>query len=123
MSRNEMTRGAVSVEAREGGHAPVGPSRRRRVLVVFVDALGPDQLESAGGLGGLPHRGRLRGILGYSCGALPTLLTGAPPERHGRMCLFSHVERGEEGVLAPLKWLGLLPRLVHERGRLRRAAA
>jgi hypothetical protein len=93
------------------------------VLVVFVDALGPAQLEAAGGLGGLKHRGQLRGILGYSCGALPTLLTGAPPERHGRMCLFSRARNEGEGVLAPLKWLGLLPRLVHERGRLRRAAA
>jgi hypothetical protein len=93
------------------------------VLVVFVDALGPSQLEAAGGLGGLPHRGRLRGILGYSCGALPTLLTGTPPERHGRMCLFSRAEREGAGVLAPLTWLGLLPRLVHERSKLRRAAA
>ncbi|MCP3137425.1 alkaline phosphatase family protein [Pyxidicoccus xibeiensis] len=117
-----MTQQTDSAEARERGYALVGPVRHRRVLVVFVDALGPSQLEASGGLGGLTHRGHLRGILGYSCGALPTLLTGAPPERHGRMCLFSHAER-EGGVLAPLKWLGLLPRLVHERGKLRRAAA
>jgi hypothetical protein len=93
-----------------------------RVLVTFVDALGPSQLELAGGLGGLPYRGRLSGILGYSSGALPTLLTGAPPACHGRMCLFSHASR-EGGVLAPLVHLGLLPRLLHERGRLRRLVA
>ena len=93
-----------------------------RVLIVFVDALGPLQLEAAGGLGGLPYRGQLRGILGYSCGALPTLLTGAPPARHGRMCLFAQASQGE-GVLAPLALLGLLPRVVHERSRLRRFAA
>jgi hypothetical protein len=94
----------------------------RRVLVVFVDALGPSQLEAAGGLGGLPHRGRLRGILGYSCGALPTLLTGVPPARHGRMCLFARANGGD-GVLAPLACLGFLPRVLHERSRLRRLAA
>jgi hypothetical protein len=94
----------------------------RRVLIVFVDALGPLQLEVAGGFGGLPYRGQLRGILGYSCAALPTLLTGAPPARHGRMCLFAQAPEGT-GVLAPLALLGLLPRVVHERGRLRRLAA
>jgi hypothetical protein len=93
-----------------------------RVLIVFVDALGPSQLEAAGGFGGLPYREKLRGILGYSCGALPTLLTGAPPAHHGRMCLFAQAPEGE-GVLAPLALLGLLPRLVHERSRLRRLAA
>ncbi|WP_375770455.1 alkaline phosphatase family protein [Archangium gephyra] len=94
----------------------------RRVLVVFVDALGPSQLEAAGGLGGLPYRGRLRGILGYSCGALPTLLTGVPPARHGRMCLFARATDGD-GVLAPLACLGFLPRVLHERSRVRRLAA
>ncbi len=93
-----------------------------RVLIVFVDALGPCQLEAAGGFGGLPYRGQLHGILGYSCGALPTLLTGAPPARHGRMCLFAQAPE-DEGVLAPLSFLGLLPRVVHERSRLRRLAA
>ena len=93
-----------------------------RVLVIFVDALGPCQLDAAGGFGGLPYRGQLRGFLGYSCGALPTLLTGAPPARHGRMCLFAQAPKGT-GVLAPLAWLGLLPRLLHERSRLRRLAA
>ncbi|RKG96215.1 alkaline phosphatase family protein [Corallococcus carmarthensis] len=123
MSRNEMCPHGDVTEARASGPVPAHPSGQRRVLVVFVDALGPSQLEAFGGLVGLPHRGRLRGILGYSCGALPTILTGAPPERHGRMCLFSHAENEGDGVLAPLKWLGLLPPLVHERSRLRRAAA
>jgi hypothetical protein len=94
----------------------------RRALVVFVDALGPSQLEGTLGLRGLPYRGRLQGILGYSCAALPTLLTGEPPARHGRMCLFAQAP-GKDAVLAPLSWLGLLPRVVHERARLRRLAA
>lgn len=97
---------------------PPGP---RRVLVVFVDAFGPATLARYGDrLGFLPHRRSLRGILGYSSGALPTVLTGAPPAAHGRMCLFSRRAASGDGLLAPLAWLGLLPAVVHERAALRR---
>lgn len=96
----------------------------RRILVVFVDALGPTQLDRADdALAFLPHRRALRGILGYSSGALPTILTGAPPNVHGRMCLFSIRRDGEPSILAPLSWLRLLPRALHERGPLRRYVA
>jgi hypothetical protein len=92
---------------------------QQSVLVVFVDALGPGQLaRMAASLPFAPHHGRLRGVLGYSCSALPTILTGAPPSVHGRMCLFARGQR-EGGILAPLSWLGLLPSLVHERRRVR----
>jgi hypothetical protein len=93
-----------------------------RVLVVFVDAFGQAQLARCGAvLPFLRYRRGLRGVLGYSSGALPTVLTGASPSVHGRMCLFSRRRRGEVGILAPLSWLGLLPRLVHERAVVRRA--
>jgi hypothetical protein len=92
-----------------------------RVIVLFVDALGPSMLERFGDrLAVAPHRRALRGVLGYSSGALATILTGEPPARHGRMCLFSRRAPGEPSLLAPLRALGLLPRLVHERARLRR---
>lgn len=90
------------------------------MLVVFVDALGPRQLERFGsGLTCLSHRRAVGGILGYTSGALPTVLTGAPPRVHGRMCLFSERKRDEAHLLGPLTWLGLLPSLVHERRRVR----
>ena len=93
-----------------------------RLLILFVDALGPAQLEAfRESFTGLPHRRSLGGILGYSTGALPTLLTGAPPAVHGRMCLFARHEPGlGPSPLRPLRWLGLLPRVLHERGALRR---
>ncbi len=95
----------------------------RRILVIFVDAFGPGQLERFGELfDSLPHRASLDSILAYSSGALPTILTGQSPSVHGRMCLFSAREHQEPGILDPLRWLGLLPRLVHERGRVRRVA-
>jgi hypothetical protein len=94
------------------------------MLVVFVDALGPRQLARlAERQGALPHRASLEGVLGYSSGALPTVLTGARPARHGRMCLFTRRAPDAEPLLAPLAWLGLLPRVVHERPRVRSALA
>lgn len=97
----------------------------RRILVVFVEALGPAQLERLGDeLAFLPHRRTLRGILGYSSGTLPTILTGVPPSIHGRMCLFSrHNDDEDAGVLSPLSILGILPRVIHERNLIRRTAA
>jgi hypothetical protein len=97
--------------------------RKKRLLVVFVDALGPEQAEllQANAIG-LPHRRSLEGILGYSCAALPTILTGQKPEVHGRMCTFRQ-GTGDDSVLRPLKWLGLLPKILHERSTVRRAAA
>jgi len=99
-------------------------SARDRVMVVFVDALGPAQLERFGErLAFLPHRRALGGVLGFSSGALASVLTGAPPAAHGRMCLFTARPPESDGVLEPLKWLGLLPRALHERGAVRRLVA
>jgi hypothetical protein len=96
----------------------------QRVLVTFIDAFGPRQLEVlAEVFDFLPYRRALTGTMGYSSGALPTILTGASPAVHGRMCLFSAPARERSGVLSPLSWLGLLPRIVHERGRVRSLAA
>ncbi len=96
---------------------------KHRVLVVFIDAFGPDQLDRlAEFFTFLPHRKSLHGILGYSSGALPTILTGSTPQEHGRMCLFAARKTGETSVLRPLKWLGLLPKIVHERSQVRRVA-
>lgn len=96
---------------------------KNKVLIVFIDAFGPDQLKRLDELFRfLPHKKSLHGILGYSSGALPTVLTGAAPAEHGRMCLFSARKTGQTSILRPLKWLGLLPKIVHERSRVRRVA-
>jgi hypothetical protein len=92
-----------------------------RLLVVFVDALGAGQLEPARrAMPSLVHTRALDGVLGYSSGALATVLTGAYPEDHGRMCLFTRAPEGGDRILSPLRALGLLPRLVHERSLVRR---
>ncbi|RLB46199.1 MAG: hypothetical protein DRJ42_28220 [Deltaproteobacteria bacterium] len=94
-----------------------------RVLVVFVDAFGARQIERLGtSLPSLTHHKALGGVLGYSSGALATVLTGKHPEDHGRMCLFTRAPEGGDRILKPLRVLGLLPRIIHERGRVRHLA-
>lgn len=95
----------------------------RRVLVLFVDALGLEAAEQLAPLCGLRGRGELRGEAGFSSAALATVLTGASPREHGRLCLFSQRAQGADAWLSPLRWLGLLPRVVHERERVRRLVA
>lgn len=98
--------------------------KRNRVLVIFVDAFGPTQLARFGEhLAELRHRRALEGVIGFSSGALASVLTGAPPAAHGRMCLFTQRRAEDASILAPLRWLGLLPRLVHERTKIRSIAA
>ncbi len=98
-------------------------AHRNKVLIVFIDAFGPEQLKRFDEFFSfLPYTRSLHGILGYSSGALPTVLTGTAPEEHGRMCLFSARPTGATSILRPLKWLGLLPKIIHERSRVRRVA-
>jgi hypothetical protein len=116
--RSDSDRATKSTDAA----TPAKATRARRLLFVFVDALGPAQLDALRApLGGLPHARTLDGILGYSSGALPTILTGRAPREHGRMCLFARAAHDGDSLLSPLRWLGLLPRVVHERGVVRRA--
>ncbi len=54
-------------------------------LLVLIDALGWTLAERYGFLHRrLSCRQAVRTVLGYSSGAIPTLLTGLPPARHGR---------------------------------------
>jgi hypothetical protein len=92
-----------------------------KTLIVFVDSLGPEQVRLFGeSLDFLDHRKNVRGTMGYTCGALPSLFTGVSPVDPGGMCLFSQPHPSDGTPLAALSWLGLLPRAVHERGALRR---
>jgi hypothetical protein len=70
-------------------------------LVVLMDAFGwqiAQRLEFMTDV--LPHRGPLRTVLGYSSGAIPTMLTGKSPAEHGRWNLFYYDEAG-----SPFRWL------------------
>jgi hypothetical protein len=94
-----------------------------RLLVVFADALGLQQMrQHQSDWSFVPHRRALRGVLGYSSGALASLLTGAPQKHHGRMCLFAQRTVAGPGLLRPLSWLDMLPKVIHERNLVRRWA-
>lgn len=89
-------------------------------IYVLVDALGWELLRERSFLDDvLPERRRVETILGYSSGAIPTLLTGKMPREHGHWNLFY---RSPE--TSPFRWtrpLTFLPQAVRENRVTRRA--
>jgi predicted AlkP superfamily pyrophosphatase or phosphodiesterase len=77
-------------------------------VFVLVDGLGWRVIEDRAFLDDLlPHRQALRTVLGYSSGAIPTLLTGRTPAEHGHWNLVYYDPEG-----SPFRWLrrlGFLP--------------
>jgi hypothetical protein len=74
-------------------------------IFVLIDALGWRLLEGRPFLSDvLPHRQPLRTVLGYSSGAIPTLLTGLSPAEHGHWNLIYYDPRR-----SPFRWLRPLP--------------
>lgn len=82
-------------------------------VFVLIDALGWSYLEGRDFLNDLlPYRQPLRTVLGYSSGAIPTILTGKPPAEHGHWNLFYY-----DPTHSPFRWLrrfGFLPNTVME---------
>jgi hypothetical protein len=75
-------------------HAPIR-------IFVLIDALGWKYLENREFLNDiLPHRAPLRTVLGFSSGAIPTILTGLPPAVTGHWNLFYYDPAG-----SPFRWL------------------
>jgi len=90
----------------------------RITLAFFIDALGwrlAEELDCFTGIA--PHRYRQRTVLGYSCAAQPTILTGLSPAEHGHWAMFYRTERSE---LAPLALLRFIPPVVADHRRFRR---
>jgi len=70
-------------------------------LFVLIDALGWQFLEGRSTFCDfLTHRVPLRTILGFSSGAIPTILTGVPPAQNGHWNLFYYDPQG-----SPFHWL------------------
>ncbi len=90
----------------------------RVTLCFFVDALGWEMAERHGCFRGIaPHSYRQRTVLGYSCAAQPTILTGMMPSEHGHWGMFY---RSESSELAPLRHMRYFPRTVTSHRRFRR---
>jgi hypothetical protein len=93
-------------------------SKGRITLSFFIDAFGWELAQSGGAFRSLaPHAYRQRTILGYSCAAQPTILTGTMPSEHGHWAMFQRVDRSELASLA--RWR-FLPRPIGGHRRFRR---
>jgi hypothetical protein len=86
---------------------------QRMAVFVLIDALGWQFLEGRDFLTDLlPYRTPLRTVLGFSSGAIPTILTGRPPAENGHWNLFFYDPGG-----SPFRWLRsvqLLPAVVFD---------
>lgn len=72
-------------------------------VIVLIDALGWQYVKNQAFLDDiLPHRTPLQTVLGFSSGAIPTILTGLPPAETGHWNLFYYDPKG-----SPFRWLRL----------------
>ena len=70
-------------------------------IFVLIDALGWEYIKNRDFLNDLlPYRRPLRTVLGFSSGAIPTILTGAWPSTTGHWNLFYYDPKG-----SPFRWL------------------
>jgi hypothetical protein len=92
---------------------------RTRLAVLLVDALGWELAARTPGFARvLPHRRRIETILGFSAGALPTLLTGRLPREHGRWLMYRRAGRDRAPLFRGFRWLALLPPKLRRSWRL-----
>lgn len=92
----------------------------RQEIFVFVDALGWDVVEPTGFLADiLLHRKPMTMQFGYSCSAIPTILSGKHPDEHGHLGLFRFAPAASpfRGVARILRLLR--PKSFWSRGRVR----
>lgn len=89
-------------------------------IFLFVDALGWDIVGKTGYLEDLlPHRRETTMQFGYSCSAIPTILSGKRPAEHGHLGLFAYAP-GRSPFRRFAAFLRLLrPRSFWSRGRVR----
>src|ERR1700739_1853597 len=81
--------------------APTRNHNRRISLCVLIDALGWKILEDQQFLDDvLPFRQPLKTVLGFSSGAIPSLLPGQPPSKHGHWNLFYY-----DPTNSPFAWM------------------
>jgi Type I phosphodiesterase / nucleotide pyrophosphatase len=81
---------------------------RRLHIFVLIDALGWEIIKNRPFLNNeLPFRQPLETVLGYSSGAIPTILTGLHPAQTGHWNLYYYDPKGSP--FRWLRWFGFLP--------------
>lgn len=89
-------------------------------VFVFVDALGWEQVVKYGFLEDLlPYRRKIEMQFGYSCTAIPTILTGERPAVHGHLAFYDYAPA--KSPFKAMRFLApfLRPRSFWRRGRIR----
>ena len=89
-------------------------------VFVFIDALGWKQAERYGFLEDLlPNRREIEMQFGYSCTAIPTILTGKRPAEHGHLAFYDWAP--DKSPFRAMRFLApfLRPRSFWRRGRVR----
>jgi len=87
-------------------------------IVVFIDALGWEVLKGRRFMEErLPFRRKLRSVFGFSSACIPSILTGLTPREHRHWSFFYYSPA--TSPFKPLRLLGLLPRSLVDRGRVR----
>ena len=91
--------------------APRGQDNKKQStlhIFVLIDALGWRYIDGTSFLEEeLDYRKPLRTILGFSSGAIPTILTGVPPSKNGHWNLFYYDPAGSP--FRWMRWLNFLP--------------
>ena len=89
-------------------------------VFVFIDSLGWKQVERYDFLRDLlPNRRPLEMQFGYSCTAIPTILTGKTPDEHGHLAFYDWAP--DRSPFRSMRWIAPLfrPRSFWRRGRVR----
>lgn len=85
----------------------ISSQNRHLTVCVLIDALGWEILRGRSFLNELlTYRQSVRTVLGFSSGAIPSLLTGKHPDQHGHWNLFYYDPAG-----SPFAWLRALDRM------------
>jgi len=96
---------------RQDDHPSAGRPTSRVNVFVLIDALGWEIIKDRPFLTAeLPFRQPLQTVLGYSCGVIPTILTGRRPAQTGRWNLFYYDPKGSP--FRWLRWFSFLPDLL-----------
>jgi predicted transcriptional regulator len=92
-------------------------------IFVLVDGLGWEWIKASPFLADVaPYRRPLDTVLGFSVGAIASILTGLYPQEHGRMTMFHRAVDGGS-PFAWLRWLCAMPPELVENRYVRRAVS
>lgn len=92
--------------------------KKKVYIFMFIDALGWEIVKKNKFLQEeLPHQYPAKMQFGYSCTAIPTILTGQPPDKHKHLSFYYYAP--EKSPFKIFRYLKLLPSRIFDRWRVR----